>query len=51
MTEGRYIAEIAALRGEPARANIALALMAGQALTVSELAIALKPRRKPRVRT
>ena len=38
MTEGPYIAEIAALVGDPARANILLALMAGQALTAGELA-------------
>jgi DNA-binding transcriptional ArsR family regulator len=38
MTEGPYIAEIAALVGDPARANILLALMAGRALTAGELA-------------
>lgn len=38
MTEGPYIAEIAELIGVPARANILLALMAGQALTAGELA-------------
>jgi DNA-binding transcriptional ArsR family regulator len=38
MTEGPFIAEIAALIGDPARANILLALMAGQALTAGELA-------------
>lgn len=38
MKEGPDIAHIAALIGEPARANILTALMGGQALTVSELA-------------
>ena len=38
MTEGPDIARVAALIGDPARANILLALMRGQALTVSELA-------------
>lgn len=36
--EGPYIAEIAALVGDPARANILVALMGGQALTAGELA-------------
>lgn len=38
MKEGPDIARIAALIGDPARANILTALMSGQALTVSELA-------------
>lgn len=38
MTEGPCIAEIAALIGVPARANMLLALMAGRALTAGELA-------------
>jgi DNA-binding transcriptional ArsR family regulator len=38
MAEGPYIAEIGALIGDPARANILTALMEGRALTASELA-------------
>jgi len=38
MKDGPVIANIAALIGDPARANILTALMAGKALTVSELA-------------
>jgi DNA-binding transcriptional ArsR family regulator len=38
MKEGPIIANVAALIGDPARANILTALMAGKALTVSELA-------------
>lgn len=38
MQEGPNIAEIAALIGDPARANMLTALMDGRALTVSELA-------------
>ncbi|THD38266.1 MAG: ArsR family transcriptional regulator [Sphingomonas sp.] len=38
MKEGPNIAEIAALIGDPARANMLTALMDGRALTVSELA-------------
>ncbi|MGB8815589.1 MAG: winged helix-turn-helix domain-containing protein [Paracoccaceae bacterium] len=38
MKEGPDIARIAALIGDPARANILVALMSGHALTVSELA-------------
>ena len=38
MQSGPKIAEIAALVGDPARANILMALMAGRALTASELA-------------
>lgn len=38
MKDGPAIANIAALIGDPARANILTALMAGKALTVSELA-------------
>lgn len=38
MAEGPDIARLAALIGDPARANILLALIRGQALTVSELA-------------
>ena len=38
MKDGPPIAQIAALIGDPARANILTALMAGKALTVSELA-------------
>lgn len=39
MTDGPYIAEAAALIGDPARANMLAALMDGQALTATELAI------------
>lgn len=38
MNDGPVIAEIAALMGDPARANMLTALMDGRALTVSELA-------------
>lgn len=38
MKDGPIIANVAALIGDPARANILTALMAGKALTVSELA-------------
>lgn len=38
MKDGPVIANVAALIGDPARANILTALMAGKALTVSELA-------------
>jgi DNA-binding transcriptional ArsR family regulator len=38
MKDGPAIANVAALIGDPARANILTALMAGKALTVSELA-------------
>jgi DNA-binding transcriptional ArsR family regulator len=38
MKDGPVIASVAALIGDPARANILTALMAGKALTVSELA-------------
>jgi len=38
IASGNAIAEIAALIGDPARANIVLALMGGQALTAGELA-------------
>jgi DNA-binding transcriptional ArsR family regulator len=38
MKDGPAIAQVAALIGDPARANILTALMAGKALTVSELA-------------
>ncbi|MEL6219421.1 MAG: winged helix-turn-helix domain-containing protein, partial [Pseudomonadota bacterium] len=38
MKEGPDIARIAALIGDPARANMLTALMSGKALTVSELA-------------
>lgn len=38
MRDGPVIANVAALIGDPARANILTALMAGKALTVSELA-------------
>lgn len=40
MHEGPNIASIAALLGDPARANMLTALMDGRALTVSELAVA-----------
>ena len=40
MTDGPYIAEAAALIGDPARANILAGLMTGQALTATELALA-----------
>ena len=39
MKEGPNIAAIAALIGEPARANMLSALMVGRALTASELAL------------
>ncbi len=39
MKEGPDISQIAALIGDPARANILTALMAGQALTATELAL------------
>ena len=38
MKEGPDISRIAALIGDPARANILTALMAGKALTATELA-------------
>lgn len=38
MKDGPIVANVAALIGDPARANILTALMAGKALTVSELA-------------
>ena len=38
MDAGPKIAQVAALVGEPARANILACLMGGQALTASELA-------------
>src|SRR6476659_4138497 len=38
MTDGPYIAEAAALIGDPARANMLAALMDGRALTATELA-------------
>jgi len=38
MADGPYIAQVAALVGNPARANMLIALMGGQALTASELA-------------
>ncbi|MGB3314543.1 MAG: winged helix-turn-helix domain-containing protein, partial [Albidovulum sp.] len=38
MKEGPDIARIAALIGDPARANILTALMSGKALTATELA-------------
>lgn len=40
MTSGPYIAEIAALVGDPARANMLSALMDGRALSAGELAFA-----------
>ncbi|TNE62610.1 MAG: transcriptional regulator [Alphaproteobacteria bacterium] len=40
MKEGPIIASVAALLGDPARANMLSALMDGRALTVSELAVA-----------
>jgi DNA-binding transcriptional ArsR family regulator len=40
MTEGPYIAEAAALIGDPARANMLAGLMDGRALTATELALA-----------
>ncbi|MEZ5779257.1 MAG: winged helix-turn-helix domain-containing protein [Paracoccaceae bacterium] len=39
MAEGPNISRVAALIGDPARSNILVALMRGQALTVSELAV------------
>src|ERR1700742_1161929 len=38
MADGPRIAHVAALMGDPARANMLMALMDGRALTVSELA-------------
>ncbi|MFM7610866.1 MAG: ArsR/SmtB family transcription factor, partial [Alphaproteobacteria bacterium] len=38
MKDGPVIASVAALIGDPARANILTALMGGRALTASELA-------------
>lgn len=40
MAEGPFIAEVASLVGDPARANMLAALMTGQALTATELALA-----------
>ena len=40
MTDGPNIAEVAALVGDPARANMLVALMDGRALTAKELALA-----------
>ena len=40
MTDGPYIAEAAALIGDPARANMLTALLNGQGLTATELGIA-----------
>lgn len=40
MTEGPYVAEAAALIGDPARANMLTALLGGQALTATELGFA-----------
>ncbi|HEX5184278.1 MAG TPA: helix-turn-helix transcriptional regulator [Allosphingosinicella sp.] len=40
MLEGSYLAQMASLVGDPSRANMLAALMAGQALTATELAIA-----------
>src|SRR5579863_7195356 len=42
MTTGPYIAEIAALVGDPARANMLSALMDGRALCAGELAYAAR---------
>jgi len=42
MTQGPFIAEIAALVGDPARANMLAALMDGRALTAGELAFAAR---------
>lgn len=40
MTDGPYIAEAASLIGDPARANILVALLDGRALTATELGLA-----------
>lgn len=40
MKDGPVIAQVAALLGDPARANMLTALMDGRALTVTELAVA-----------
>ncbi|HJP67951.1 MAG TPA: helix-turn-helix transcriptional regulator [Sphingomicrobium sp.] len=40
MTDGPYIAEAAALIGDPARANMLVALLGGQAMTATELGLA-----------
>lgn len=40
MADGPYIAEAAALIGDPARANILTALLGGQAMTATELGLA-----------
>jgi hypothetical protein len=45
------IAEVAALVGNPARANILSILLGGRALTATELAYIGGYRRKPRVGT
>jgi DNA-binding transcriptional ArsR family regulator len=42
MTTRPFIAEVAALIGDPARVNMLLALMAGRALTAGELAYAAR---------
>lgn len=39
MSDGPYIAEVASLVGDPARANMLSALMGGRALTATELAL------------
>jgi DNA-binding transcriptional ArsR family regulator len=40
MTEGPYIAEAASLIGDPARANMLVALLGGRAMTATELGLA-----------
>ena len=42
MISGAMIAEIAALAGDPARANILTALLDGRAMTATELAYAAR---------
>jgi len=42
MTDGPFIAEAASLMGDPARANMLVALMDGRALTATELALSAR---------
>ena len=50
MTEDVRIAEVAALVGDPARANILTALMGGRALTAGEASVPAARRAKAGVR-
>ena len=51
MSNAPQMAEVAALVGDPARANILCALLGGRALTATELAFAAGVRRRRRVAT